>query len=78
MCGRPISQESVLRVQAKDEFSAKIKPANYSSKSEIFRDNVGLVYRRQLNEKHQLLVPQTLVHDVIRENSNPHKQHILV
>jgi hypothetical protein len=71
MGGGTLGQESVLREQAKDKFCAKIKPGKYFSKCEIFRDDVGLVYRRQPNDKHQLLVPQTLVHDVIRENNNP-------
>jgi hypothetical protein len=68
MCGGTLSQESVFREQAKDKFCAKIKPGNYSSKCEFFRDDVGLVYRRQPNDKHQLLVPQNLAHNVIREN----------
>jgi len=41
MSGGTLSQESVLREQAKDKFCAKIKPGNYSSKCEFFRDDVG-------------------------------------
>jgi len=69
--GGTLSQESVLREQAKDKFCAKIKPVNYPSKCEFFRYDVGLVYRRQPSDKHQLLVPQALVHDVIRQNHDP-------
>ena len=69
--GGTLSQESVLREQAKDKFCAKINPGNYSSKCEFFRDDVGLVYRRKSNDKHQLLVPQALLHEVIRENHDP-------
>jgi hypothetical protein len=54
-----ISQESVLREQAKDKFCAKIKLENYTIKCQSFIDDVGLVYRRQPNNNHQLLVPQT-------------------
>jgi len=68
MSGGTLSQESVLREQAKEKFGAKIKPGNYSTKCEFFRDDIGLVYWRQPNDKHQLLVPQILVHDVIRGN----------
>jgi len=78
MSGGTLSQESVLREQAKDKFCAKIKPGNYPSKCEFFRDDVGLVYRRQPSDKHQLLVPQALVHDVIENTMTPHTQHILV
>jgi len=70
MSGGTLSEESVLREQAKEKICAKINPGYYSSKCEFFRDDVGLVYRRQ-PEKHQLLVPQTLVHDVIRVNHDP-------
>jgi hypothetical protein len=71
MGGGTPSQESVLREQANDKFSAKIKPGNYYSKCEFFHDDVGFVYRCQSNDKHQLLVPQTLVRDVIREYHDP-------
>jgi hypothetical protein len=71
MGGRNLSQESEFREQAKDKFCAKIKQGNYSSKCECFRDDVGLVYRLQPNDKHQLLVPQNLVHDIIRQNHDP-------
>jgi hypothetical protein len=36
-----------------------------------FFDDAGIKYRRKPNDRHQLLVPQSLVHDVIRENHNP-------
>ena len=36
-----------------------------------FLDDEGIIYRRQSNGKHQLVVPQTLVQDVIKAHHNP-------
>jgi len=36
-----------------------------------FRDDVCLVYWCQPKDTHQLLVPETLVHDVLREKHDP-------
>ena len=40
-------------------------------KIEFFLDSDDVMYRRQQNGKHQLVVPQTLIQDVIRENHDP-------
>jgi hypothetical protein len=56
--------------QRKDHFCVRIKPGNYSSKSEFFYDD-GLMYRRQRNGKHQLFVPRELIRRVTRENHDP-------
>jgi hypothetical protein len=37
----------------------------------IFYDEAGLIYRRRMNRKYQLLVPRTLVNKVIRQNHEP-------
>jgi len=48
-----------------------LKPRTYQGKHEFFLDVEGLIYRRRSNDKHQLIVPNTLVADVIRENHDP-------
>jgi hypothetical protein len=66
-----LSRETVLREQRKDEFCSKHKVGSYLSKQEFFSDEEGLVYRRHAGDKHQIVVPKTLISEVIRENHNP-------
>jgi len=63
--------ETVLREQAGDKFCQSLKPGNYQCKHEFILDEEGLIYRRSSNDKHQLIVPSTLVADLIRENDDP-------
>jgi hypothetical protein len=65
-----LDKEIVIREQAKDDFCRKQKPSSYSSKSEFFLDNEGAMYRRQPTDRHQLVIPRTLVQKVIKENHN--------
>ena len=39
--------------------------------SEFFPDEQGLIYRRNQNDRIQLIVPKALVNEVIRENHSP-------
>jgi len=66
----PLSRESIRQEQSKDVFRRRQNPGNYNSKSE-FVDSDDVMYRRQQNGKHQLVVPQTLIQDDIRENHDP-------
>jgi hypothetical protein len=66
-----LSPVEVHNGQRKDQVCVTINPENYSSKSEFFYDDKGLIYRRQKNGKHQLLVPRKLIRRVIRENHDP-------
>jgi len=66
-----LSKEIVLREQEKDAFCMKQTPGTYNSKRQFFLDADGILYKRRLDGKHQLLVPQTLVHDVMRLNYDP-------
>jgi len=63
-----LSRENVQHEQRKDAFCRRKNPGTYHSKSEYFRDSDDVMYRRQQNGKHQLVVPQSLIQDVIREN----------
>jgi hypothetical protein len=58
-------RNNILRERAKDTFCTKQKPGNYSSRREFFLDDKGVIYRRQPHDKHQLVVPESLVHHII-------------
>ena len=66
-----LKPEEVLEEQRKDRFCKELKPGSYSSRLKFFYDDEGLIYRRQRNDKYQLLVPRALVNRVIRENRDP-------
>jgi hypothetical protein len=63
----PLSRESVRQKQRKDDFCRRQKTGKYHSKSEFFIDSEEVLYRGQQNSKYQLVVPQTLIQDVIRK-----------
>lgn len=63
--------KGITREQANDTFCQGLKPGPYHSKLEYFRDDEGPIYRRRIDSKHQLILPTTLVPDVIRENHEP-------
>ena len=69
--GSNLDRENVLREQAKDAFCARQKPGAYHSKSEFFLDDDAILYKRNSKGNHQLIVPATLIHDVIRQNHDP-------
>jgi hypothetical protein len=63
-----LDKQNVLWEQKADTFCGTLNPGTYSSRSEFFLGNDGVIYRRQRSGKHQLVIPLTLVKDVIREN----------
>jgi len=65
-----LDKECILCEQ-KDEFCTKQEPGTYSSKSEFFLDEDGVMYRRQPGDKHQIVLPRSLIYDVIKESHNP-------
>ena len=69
--GAVLSKEIVLREQEKEVFCMKQTPGTYNSKPEFFLDADGILYKRKSDGNHQLLVSQTLVHDVMRQNHDP-------
>jgi len=66
-----LSKEIILCEQEKDAFCMKQTPGTYNSKREFFLDADGILYKRTSNGKHQLLVPQTKMHDFMRLNHDP-------
>ena len=67
----PPSRERFLEEQGKDSYCSTLRPGNYTSKADYFFDDDGVVYKRQINHKHQLVVPASLIQDVIRANRTP-------
>ena len=57
--------------QARDKFCKNLKTGTYTDKCEFFLDDIGLIYRRGTDDKHQLLVPESLIKDVIKQNHDP-------
>jgi hypothetical protein len=57
--------------QMNDALCVGQTPGSYSSKSEFFLDEQFVLYRRQNNSKHQLVIPKALIQDVIRKNHDP-------
>jgi hypothetical protein len=61
---------ALLRLQlAKDKFCKSLKPG--TNKCEYFLVESGLIYRHRADEKHQLLVPESLIKEVIEQHHNP-------
>ena len=66
-----LDKVNVLQEQKTDVFCLAQNPGTYSSRSEFFLDDDEVMYRRQRNRKHQVVVPQSLIKEVIAENHNP-------
>jgi hypothetical protein len=66
-----LRREVVRDEQAKDKFRQGLKPGVYQSKREFFIDKEGFIYRRRSQGRHQLVVPKSLILDVIRANYDP-------
>jgi hypothetical protein len=56
-----LTREAILQEQTSDEFCQKQRPGTYSGKCEFFLDNDSFMYRRQTYDRHQLLVPRSLI-----------------
>jgi hypothetical protein len=66
-----LNRENILEGQSKDAFCVKQIPGAYSRRSEFLLDESGILNGYQSNSKHQVVVPQALIHDVIKENHDP-------
>ena len=66
-----LDRERILIEQQKDEFCTKQEPGTYSSKRKFFLDEDGVIYRRQPGDKHQIVVPTSLIYDIYNESHNP-------
>jgi len=66
-----LHREVVREEQAKDKFCQSQNIGSYHSKCEFFCDKEGLIYRCRRQGRHQLVVPTSLIQDVIRANHDP-------
>jgi hypothetical protein len=51
--------------QVSDEYCNSIEVGKFLGELEYFYDEEGVIYRSRMNGEHQLLVPRTLVKEVI-------------
>jgi hypothetical protein len=73
---KTIPKERVKAEQASEKFCNSIEVGRFIGKSEYFYDEDGVIYRRRMNGEHQLLVPKTLVKEVIDLNTTQSMRHI--
>ena len=57
--------------QAENKFCQSLKPGPASGKTEYFRDEGGLIFRRRKNGEHQLVVPVSLARRIVAANHSP-------
>ena len=69
--GNDVNRVVVREEQAKDKFCQSLNIGSYNGKQEFFRDTEGLIYRRRRRDRHQLVVPTSIIQDVIRANHDP-------
>jgi hypothetical protein len=63
-----LDRENVLREQTKDAICIRQSPGAYRSKFEFLLDHDGILYKRNRNGIHQLIVPANLTRDVTKQN----------
>ena len=66
-----MSKELMLREQKKDLFCKQQIQNRLTTNGEYFLDMDGVLYRRMKGKQPKLVVPQSLMQDVIAENHNP-------
>ena len=66
-----MTKELMIREQKKDQFCKEQAQNLLTANSEYFVDMDEVLYRRVKGEQHKLVVPQSLIHNVIAENHNP-------
>jgi len=62
------SKKEILVEQRKDPFCNTRKLGTHSSNFEYFLDDDGVLYKRQSDHKHKLVVPKSLVENIIKAN----------
>jgi len=65
------SKEKILAEQSNDHFCNAQKLKILSNKTEYFLDVEGVLYKRSSEHKHQLVLPKSLVKDIIKAIHNP-------
>jgi hypothetical protein len=67
----PPMKERFLQEQNLDKFRKDQRGKGHTRRSEFFLDEDGVLYRRQEGRDDQIVVPATLVMEVICNNHNP-------
>jgi hypothetical protein len=63
-----VSKDKVGREQAKDAFCQAVKLGDCRGKSEFFKDEDGVIYKRRKNGEPLLVVPESLVSEILSLN----------
>jgi hypothetical protein len=66
-----MSKKVMMKEQKRDLFCKKQVQNRLTANSEYFLDMDRVLYRRVKGKQPKLVVPQTLIHEVIAENHNP-------
>jgi hypothetical protein len=64
-----LSKELIRAVQEADQFWNTVQLGKREGKSECFRDEERVIYRRRKNGEHQLVVPIKLIRDILSQGS---------
>jgi len=65
-----LDRKNILQEQAKNAFCTKQAQGHINARKN-FSVNDGILYKRRSNGNHQLVVPQSLIWEVIKENHDP-------
>lgn len=63
-----LSTDRLRKEQLRDSFCKSIKPGKMQGKSDFFYGKDGLIYKRRQNSGHALVIPRSLVKEVIAMN----------
>jgi hypothetical protein len=66
-----MNTELMIREQEKDSFCKELVQNRLTANGEYFLDRDGALYRSVKGKQPKLVVPQSLIQDVIAENHNP-------
>jgi hypothetical protein len=66
-----LSKEVVKAEQKADMFCSTLRVGKAGGRTEFFHDEDGVIYRRRRDGDHQLVVPESLVREVIAQNHDP-------
>jgi hypothetical protein len=66
-----LSKEVVKAEQQKEMFCCTLRVGKVKGRTEFFYDEDGVIYRRRRVRDHQLVVPGSLVREVIAQNNDP-------
>jgi len=69
--GGTLEKEYVHCEIVKETFCRKQSPGTYSNRKEYFFVHDGFLHQSRSNGRHQLILPATLMHEVISRNHDP-------